>query len=78
MNASSRRATTKGSSSTPWGKSSSSLAHGAVSPSTTSGLSHPTQLSGASSSGPRDMVLNLVVVKKLIRVKKLKNKMPGA
>ena len=35
---------------------------------------NPTHLSGASSSGPRAVVLKLVVVKKLTIVKKLKNK----
>ena len=41
-------------------------------------LKHPTHLSEASSSGPRAMVLKLVVVKKLIIVEKLKNKMQVA
>ena len=41
-------------------------------------LKNPTHLSRASSNGPRAVVLELVVVKKLIIVKKLKNKMQVA
>ena len=37
-------------------------------------LKNPTHLSEASSSGPRAVLLKLVVVKKLAIVKKLKNK----
>ena len=61
QNESSRRVTTKGSSSTSWGKRSSFLAHGAVSTSTTSG-SNPTHLSEASSYEPRAVVFKLVEV----------------
>jgi len=78
QNESSRRVTTKGSSSTSWGKRSSFLAHGAVSTSTTSG-SNPTHLSEASSYEPRAVVFKLVkVIKTHHKFKKLKNKMQVA